>query len=84
MSGHLVAEGAAGILKRGAGPAEQYGARAAAADVDPKQLRAMLTYPPEWGPSEWGEPRCRMDAPSAWGTYLFNPREQPGSQLGMG
>ncbi len=82
----MVAEGAAGILKRGAGPAEQYGARAAAADVDPKQLRAMLTYPPEWGPSEWGEPRCTGPdgCTSAWGTHLFNPREQPGSQLGMG
>ncbi|KAL4458671.1 hypothetical protein ABPG75_013536 [Micractinium tetrahymenae] len=49
-----ITEGAAGILKRGAGPAEGYGARAAAADVDAKQLRAMLTYPSEWGPSEWG------------------------------
>ena len=51
------AEGAAGILKRGAGVAEPYGAKAAAVDVEPKQLKEMLTYPAEWGPTEWGE--CR-------------------------
>lgn len=45
-------------MKRGAGPAEEYGARAAASDIDAKQLKAMLTYPSEWGPSDWGEHRC--------------------------
>ncbi|PSC71131.1 protoporphyrin IX magnesium chelatase [Micractinium conductrix] len=49
-----ISEGAAGILKRGAGVAEPYGAKAAAVDVEPKQLKEMLTYPAEWGPTEWG------------------------------
>jgi hypothetical protein len=50
-----ISEGAAGIAKRGAGAAEAYGARAVAAEVEPARLREMLTYPREWGPSEWGE-----------------------------
>lgn len=53
------AEGAAGVMKRGAGPAEAYGAEPLAVDVEPKQLKEMLTYPPEWGPTEWGERRGR-------------------------
>ena len=38
----------------GAGDAEKFGARAAAADVSPKRLKELLTYPASWGPSEWG------------------------------
>lgn len=49
-----IAEGAAGVLKRGAGPAEAFGASAASADVEPKRLKEMLTFPEEWGPNEWG------------------------------
>lgn len=48
-------EGAAGVLKRGAGPAEPFGAKPMAVDIEPKQLKEMLTYPDTWGPSEWGE-----------------------------
>ena len=38
----------------GAGDAEHFGAHAAAADVSPKRLKELLTYPTSWGPSEWG------------------------------
>lgn len=41
-------------MKRGAGPAEPYGARPLAVDVEPRRLKEMLTYPETWGPSEWG------------------------------
>ena len=39
---------------RGAGEAEACGARAAAVDISPAQLREALRYPQGWGPSEWG------------------------------
>ena len=39
---------------RGAGDAEAFGARAAAADMTPKQLKDHLTFPQTWGPTEWG------------------------------
>ncbi|DBA83121.1 TPA: Magnesium chelatase [Trebouxia sp. C0005] len=47
-------EGKAGIENRGAGGAEAFGASAVAAEIDHLQLKQMLTYPPDWGPSEWG------------------------------
>jgi hypothetical protein len=50
-----IAEGAAGVMRRGAGEAERFGVRATAVDVEAKQLKEMLTYPSGWGPSEWGE-----------------------------
>lgn len=52
------AEGAAGVAKRGAGPAEPYGAKLLAAEIEPKRLKEMLTYPESWGPTEWGERRA--------------------------
>ncbi len=39
--------------RRGAGPAEELGARAAAAEVSGRQLREELTFPADWGPTEW-------------------------------
>ena len=39
---------------RGAGEAEAFGLRAAAADMTPKQLKEHLTFPQTWGPTEWG------------------------------
>lgn len=39
---------------RGAGAAEEYGVRAAAVDITPARLKELLTYPSEWGPTEWG------------------------------
>ena len=39
---------------RGAGAAESFGARPAAADVTASALKAQLTKPAGWGPSEWG------------------------------
>lgn len=42
------------MLCRGAGDAEAFGAAAVAAEVDHHQLKQMLTYPPDWGPTEWG------------------------------
>lgn len=46
--------GAAGVLAAGAGRAQEFGARPAAADVSPARLKELLTYPEEWGPTEWG------------------------------
>lgn len=43
------------MLKRGAGPAEPFGAKPMAVEIEPKRLKEMLTYPESWGPSEWGE-----------------------------
>lgn len=48
-----LAEGAAGVLRRGAGKAESFGARASVTEVSPNKLKSWLTYPPEWGPTEW-------------------------------
>ena len=42
------------VPHRGAGDAEAFGLRAAAADMSPKQLREHLTFPQSWGPTEWG------------------------------
>ena len=44
----------ASVPHRGAGEAEAFGLRAAAADMSPKQLREHLTFPQSWGPTEWG------------------------------
>ena len=44
-----------GVMRRGVGPAEAFGAKPLAADVTPAKLREMLTFPEEWGPSEWGK-----------------------------
>ena len=42
-------------MRRGAGEAERYGITASAADITPGELKDMLSFPPEWGPTEWGE-----------------------------
>jgi len=39
---------------RGAGEAEAFGLRAAAAELTPTQLKEALTFPQTWGPTEWG------------------------------
>ena len=39
---------------RGAGDAEAAGFRVVAAEVSPQQLRTALTFPPAFGPTEWG------------------------------
>lgn len=44
----------AGIKALGAGPAAKWGVQPAAAEVGPQLLRDMLTFPPTWGPTEWG------------------------------
>lgn len=43
------------MLKRGNGPAEAFGAKTSAVDIEPQRLKEMLTYPEGWGPDEWGE-----------------------------
>jgi len=50
----LVARGADAMLQAGAGPAEAFGAQAAAAEVSPKRLKEWLAFNPLWGPTEWG------------------------------
>jgi magnesium chelatase subunit H len=44
----------AGIKALGGGPAAPWGVTPAAAEISPSQLREMLTFPPDWGPTEWG------------------------------
>ena len=40
--------------RSGAGDAEAAGFRVVAAEISPQQLRSALTYPPAFGPTEWG------------------------------
>ncbi|KAK9915657.1 hypothetical protein WJX75_002261 [Coccomyxa subellipsoidea] len=49
-----ISKGAAGIKQAGAGEAEEFGGHASAADISPKRLKELLTYPASWGPTEWG------------------------------
>lgn len=49
----VIARGAAGLAKTSF-PSTQYGFQAVAAEIGPQQLKEWLTYPPEWGPNEWG------------------------------
>mmetsp|Transcript_27930 Transcript_27930/g.78984 ORF Transcript_27930/g.78984 Transcript_27930/m.78984 type:complete len:1563 (-) Transcript_27930:449-5137(-) len=50
-----VMEGAEGINRRGCGEAaEAAGFRPAAAEMSAKRLRELLSFPEEYGPSEWG------------------------------
>jgi hypothetical protein len=49
----VVSQGVKGIANLGAGDAVTAGAEAVGADISPKQLKQMLTYPADWGPTEW-------------------------------
>jgi len=49
----VVSQGAGGIEQLGAGDAAAAGARAVGAEISPKHLKEMLTYPPDWGPTQW-------------------------------
>lgn len=42
-----------GVKGLGAGDAAASGAEAVGAEVSPKRLKEMLTYPASWGPTEW-------------------------------
>ena len=44
----------ASCLPRGAGDAEAAGFTAVAAEISPQQLRSTLTFPPAYGPTDWG------------------------------
>lgn len=57
--GRVVAGGARGVEQAGAGPAAAFGAAAVGAEVTPAQLKQMLAFPKDWGPTEWGEARPR-------------------------
>ena len=46
--------GEKGVEEIGVGPAAATGAAIAAKEVTPEDLKAGLTYPETWGPSEWG------------------------------
>lgn len=52
--GRTIARGAQGVLDTNAGPAGPAGVAPCAAEVTGKALRAQLTFPEGWGPSEWG------------------------------
>lgn len=49
----VVSLGARGIEQLGAGDAAAAGAHAVGAEISPKHLKEMLTYPPDWGPTQW-------------------------------
>ena len=48
------AAGAAGLTALGVGAAARYGAAPAVSAVPPRDLKAWLTFPSAWGPTEWG------------------------------
>ncbi|KAI8464745.1 MAG: CobN/magnesium chelatase [Monoraphidium minutum] len=52
--GRIIAGGAAAVEKRGAGPAAAFGAAAVGAEVTAGRLKEMLSFPKDWGPTEWG------------------------------
>jgi hypothetical protein len=54
--GRIISGGAAAVERRGAGPAAAFGAEPVGAEVTPARLKEMLSFPKEWGPTEWGEP----------------------------
>ena len=54
----MVSQGAKGISELGAGDAAAAGAEAVGAAISPKQLKQMLTYPQDWGPTEWVSTCC--------------------------
>jgi magnesium chelatase subunit H len=49
-----ISMGKQGVEGLGAGAAAAWGARATCAAIPAKNLRSILSFPPEWGPSEWG------------------------------
>lgn len=49
----VVSQGTKGIEQLGAGGMAAAGARAVGAEVSPKRLKEMLTYPRDWGPTQW-------------------------------
>jgi len=49
-----VSRGAPGVNALGSGQAAPYGIQPGAAEVSASQLKEWLTYPPDWGPTEWG------------------------------
>jgi hypothetical protein len=82
----VVSQGAKGISELGAGDAAAAGAEAVGAAISPQQLKHMLTYPPDWGPTEWVRTCCRQAVSSStatctsklsWGTgsnaHMSNP-----------
>ena len=55
-----MSEGAAGIERLGAGDAARAGFQAVGAEVGPRRLREMLTYPPTWGSTQWVRRDCAV------------------------
>ena len=53
--GRVVAGGARAVEARGAGAAAAFGAEARGVEVTPQRLKEMLSFPKDWGPTEWGE-----------------------------
>jgi hypothetical protein len=58
------------VEKRGAGPAAAFGAVPVGAEVTAARLKEMLSFPKEWGPSEWG---ARRGAAGWAGECTFGP-----------
>eukprot|EP00210_Caulerpa_lentillifera_P003376 g3220.t1 len=50
----VIFRGVEGVESVGVGHAVSTGAKVAAAEVSPKELKELLTYPSSWGPSDWG------------------------------
>ena len=74
----MVSQGAKGISQLGAGDAAAAGAEAVGAAISPKQLKQMLTYPPDWGPTEWVSTCCSEAVSSS--TATCNSWMQPSTQ----
>lgn len=76
--GLRVARGPAGMRDLEAGlPA---GVSISAAEVPPSELKRMLEFPADWGPSEWGERDAagQQSAPSFASPSPAQPRAGPG------
>jgi hypothetical protein len=52
--GRVISGGAAAVEKKGAGAAAAFGARAVGAEVTAGRLKELLSFPSDWGPTEWG------------------------------
>ena len=50
----VISGGREGVARCGSGSVASYGWRPEGADVSPKELKDALSYPPDWGPTEWG------------------------------
>jgi hypothetical protein len=78
----VVSQGAKGISRLGAGDAAAAGAEGVGADISAKQLKQMLTYPADWGPTEWVS-TCRQASRHQEHSKLHRMLQQQLSRIGF-